>query len=105
MKSVKFHGYTVFEDSTVLSKKGKSLAVHLRDRLGGGADKRVTLYVGKKRRHFTLSRLVVACFQGPIYGYEVNHKDRDPMNCHNSNLERTTPSENQRHWRDCEISI
>lgn len=42
---------------------------------------------------------MLECFDGPMYGYEANHKDRDPMNNHIDNLERTTPSENQRHWR------
>ena len=105
MKKVNFHGYTILEDSTVLGKNGKPLKWHLRERRGGGVDKRVTLYIGGKRRHFTLSRLVVSCFQGPVYGYEINHKNRDPMDCRNDNMERATPSENQRHWRDCELSL
>lgn len=105
MNYVNFHGYKIYEDSTVIGKNGKPLKWHLRPRRGGKADKRVTLYIKGKSRHFTLSRLVVSCFQGPIYGYEINHKDRDPMNCHNDNMERVTPSENQRHWRDCELSL
>jgi len=94
-----FHGYTVWRDSTVIGKTGKKLKFQLRERNGGKLDKTITLYYGGKKRKWTLSRLVVACFQGPIDGYQINHKDRDTMNCHNDNLERSTPSENQLHWR------
>lgn len=104
MKSANFHGYTVLEDSTIIGKRGKPLSFELRERRGGKVDKTVKLYYRGRKHKWTLSRLVVACFQGPIHGYEINHKDRDPLNCHNDNLERTTPSQNQLHWRKDEAT-
>lgn len=94
-----FHGYKIFRCSTVIGKKGQPIRVHLRKRNGGKFDKRVTLYVNGRPRHFTLSNLIIECFQGPMFGYQANHKDRDTMNCAEYNLERLTPSDNQLHWR------
>ena len=104
---VDFHGYTIFPCGTVLSKKGVPLKKHLRERNGGKFDHRVTLYIKGKAKHFTLQRLVSASFQGPVYGYEINHKDRDTLNNPLFNLERLTPSQNQKHWREderCKLS-
>ena len=98
-----FHGYSVVENGVVLGKNGKPIKTQLRERNGGKKDVVVRLHINGKSVKFTLSRLVVACFQGPVYGYEVNHKDRNPLNNNNSNLERMTPSENQKHWRNCEL--
>lgn len=97
---VMFHGYKIMRDSTVYGKSGKPIKKEKRPRRGGGFDWCVRLYYGKKSRKWTLSRLMGACFIGPIDGYEMNHKDRDPSNCHIDNIERTTPSENQKHWRN-----
>lgn len=105
MDYVEFHGYKVYKDARVFNKKGKELKTHKRPRRGGKDDLRVTLYVSGKARHFTLQRLMAACFLGPIYGYEINHKDRNPLNNHIDNLERVTPSENQRHWRQCKLTL
>ena len=66
----------------------------------GGFDFYVSLYYQGKPKKWTLQRLVAACFLGPIDGYQINHKDRDPTNNHVDNLERMTPSENQLHWRN-----
>lgn len=99
---VMFHGYKVLRSSVIIGKKGSVLKTELRPRRGGGADLCVRLYYRGKQKKWTLSRLVAACFLGPIDGYEINHKDRDPMNCHADNLERTTPSQNQKHWRNDE---
>lgn len=101
---IEFHGYVISRYGHVFNSKGKILKQHKRDRRGGGFDMRVTLYVRGKRRNFTVQRLVAACYLGPIYGYEINHKDRNPLNNNVDNLERITPSENQIHWRNCEIS-
>lgn len=99
---VEFHRYKVYRDSTVIGKKGQPLKVDLRERRGGKFDKTVRLYYKGKTKKWTLSRLVAACFLGPIDGYEINHIDRNTLNCHVDNLERTTPKENQKHWRDDE---
>lgn len=100
--TVEFHGYTVSICGTVFGKKGQPLKPEKRARRGGGFDLCVRLYYRGKAHKWTLQRLVAVCFIGPIHGYEVNHKDRDPLNNHVSNLERLTPSENQLHWRRLE---
>ena len=101
-----FHGYTVLRDGTVLSKKGQPMKFEKRMRRGndGKFDLCVRLRYRGKSKKWTLQRLIAACFLGPIDGYEINHIDRDPTNCHVNNLERLTPSENQKHWRDDEKS-
>jgi len=93
---------TMFSPSgKVFSVKSKKyLRTCLRDRRGGKKDVCVILYYVGKRVKWTLSRLMAACFLGPIDGYQINHKGRDPLNNHISNLERVSPSENQKHWRN-----
>ena len=98
-----FHGYSIYRDGTVLSKKGNPLKYTHRKRNGGKFDLCVRLYYRGKHKKWTLQRLVAACFLGPIEGYEINHKDRNTLNNHVDNLERVTPSQNQKHWRNkCE---
>lgn len=103
MKSeVHFHGYRILRCGTILSKTGQPMKYSMRARKGGKFDLCVTLRVNGIGKKFTVSRLVLEAFDGPMYGYEANHKDRDTMNCHIENLERLTPSKNQRHWREDE---
>lgn len=103
MKSeVEFHGYKILRCGTILSKKGQPMRCTLRRRNGGKFDLCVNLRVNGKGKKFTVSRLVLEAFDGPMFGYQANHKDRDTLNCHIDNLERTTPSENQKHWREDE---
>lgn len=100
---VGFHGYKVFRCGKVLGKSGKDLKVEFRERRNSEKlDACVRLYYRGKSRKWTLHRLIAACFLGPIDGYEINHKDRNTLNNHVDNLERVTPSQNQRHWRRCE---
>lgn len=99
-KSVYFHGYKIFKNGEILHKRGYPLEFQLRERRGGKADAVVYLYYNGTRKKWTLSRLIAACFLGPIDGYEINHKDRNPLNNHVDNLERVTASENQKHWRN-----
>ena len=103
---VLFHGYKVYENGDVVGKRGIKLRPSKRFRKcnHGKYDLCVKLYYRGKTKKWTLQRLVAACFLGPIDGYEINHKDRDPTNNHVSNLERVTPSENQLHWRNNERS-
>lgn len=97
--SVDFHGYKVYRSGKVFNKKGIQLKGELRKRKGGKFDKCVWLYYNGKRKKWTVQRLVAACFLGPIDGYQINHDDRDTLNNHIDNLERVTPSQNQKHWR------
>ena len=102
MRKCSFHGYTILEDSTILSKSGTPLKKYLRERKGGKFDHTVYLYYNNSRKKWTVQRLISACFEGPIDGYQINHKDRNTLNNHADNLERMTASENQLHWRNDE---
>lgn len=97
-----FHGYKIRFDGIVLGKKGTPLSFNFRKRNGGKEDKRVCLVINHKNVQFTLSRLVAQCFHGPVYGLEVNHLTRDTMKCEAWNIEITTRSANQMHWREDE---
>ena len=101
-RPVNFHGYTVMYDGTVLSKKGQPMKFEKRERRGGGFDWCVRLYYNGKAKKWTLSRLIGACFLGNIDGMEMNHLNRNPAECNGCNMEISTKSENQRHWRDDE---
>lgn len=102
---VMFHGYKIFRDGTVIGKTGKVLKPEKRARRGGGFDLRVQLRYRGSKKKWTLQRLIAACFLGPIDGYEINHMDRNTTNNRIENLERVTPSENQRHWRNQEAQL
>jgi len=102
---ISFHGYKIFRNGVVLNKNGTIKATEIRERRGGGYDVCVRLHYNKTQKKWTLQRLVAACFLGPIDGYEINHKDRNPQNNHVDNLERMTPSQNQKHWRENEKRI
>lgn len=96
-----FHGYQVFRSGTVMGKRGEKLKTQERKRRGnkGKTDLTLKLFYNGVSHKWTLQRLIASCFLGPIHGYEINHKDRDPHNCEVYNLERVTASENQGHWR------
>jgi len=96
---IMFHGYTVLRTGIVIGKKGSPIKTVKRDRRGGGYDLCVNLCYNGAKKKWTLSRLVAACFLGPVDGYQINHKDRNPLNNNLDNLERVTASENQNHWR------
>ena len=101
-RPVNFHGYTVKYDGTVLSKKGLPLKTEKRARRGEGNkfDLCVRLYYNGKKKKWTLTRLVGACFLGNIDGMEMNHLKRDPTLCGVFDIEISTRSENQIHWRN-----
>ena len=97
--SVPFHSYLIFRNGDVINRQGLVLKTGLRERRGGGHDKIVKLRYGGKQHKWTVTRLVAACFLGPIHGYEMNHKVRDITLVGVDDIERTTPKENQKHWR------
>ena len=97
--SYKYHDYYIKRTGQIYNKHGHLMKRQLRDRRGGKQDLTVKLRINGKSEKFTVSRLVAACFIGPVYGLQVNHKDRDPLNVHVDNLEVGTASENQKHWR------
>lgn len=59
---------------------------------------RATLNKGNKKKSFTVHRLVASAFiENPLNKKTVNHKDGNKNNCHVSNLEWATMSENMIH--------
>ena len=96
---VEFHRYKVFRNGDVVNRQGLILKTQERARRGGGSDKVVKLFYRGKQHKWTVTRLVAACFLGPIHGYEMNHKKRDITLVGVDDIERTTPKENQKHWR------
>lgn len=94
-----FHGYTILSNGLILGKKGEPMKFELRPRNGGGDDETVRMTINQKQYKFTVQRLIAATFQGPIFGYEINHKNRNTLHNNDDNLERLTASENQKHWR------
>ena len=96
-----FHGYTICWEGHVLGKKNgfQPLKTTKRDRRGGGYDLCVALYYRGKSTKWTLSRLIASCFLGNIDGKEVNHANRNILDCSGPNLDIFTPQENQKHWR------
>lgn len=96
---VEFHGYTVCYDGQILSKKGQPLKPFKNPRRGGGFDLRVSLSIRGKNVKYMVQRLVGMAFHGPIDFYEMNHKKRDTTLNGADDIERSLPSDNQKHWR------
>jgi hypothetical protein len=72
---------------------------------------RVGLWRNGKGKFIQVHRLIAMAFLGPIpEGHEVHHKDNDKTNCHPSNLEYVTSSENKihairgGHWSRCRLN-
>lgn len=95
-----FHGYTVMYEGIVIGKKGGALKLEKRARRGGGYDLCVRLYYNGKSKKWTLSRLIGACFLGNIDGMEMNHILRNTELNAGDDLEISTRSQNQQHWRE-----
>ena len=59
-----------------------------------------------QKKHHMVHRLVLEAFRGTCpKGCETNHKDGNKTNNHISNLEWTTPSENQKHAYRTGLSV
>lgn len=56
------------------------------------------LFINGKDSAFQVHRLVAKHFIG-VSDFPVNHKDRNPLNNHYSNLEYVSPRENTNHWK------
>ena len=58
---------------------------------------RVTFCICGKQRHYRISHLVYSTYNGDLKpGFQVDHKDNNPLNNHYSNLQLLTPSENMK---------
>lgn len=84
MKSVDFHGYTIYEDGTVIGLHGKKIKINL-----NAGRYEVGLRIENKRVTYMLSRLVyyVFCpFDINDKDLCVSFKDNDKLNVHLDNL-------------------
>lgn len=87
-------GYIITEEGFVLSKKGKRLAGAIRER----GYRTVSLRIDGKTKTYKVHRLVAWKHVPNPHNYKVvNHKDRNPSNCHKDNLEWCTQQENTIH--------
>jgi len=84
MKHVDFHGYTIYEDGTIIGLYGKEVKQRIRDNRS-----EVRLYIDNKRKNYTTSRLVYHAF----YPFDiddknlcVSYKDDNGLNIHLDNL-------------------
>lgn len=84
MKSVKFQGYTIYEDGTIIGLYGKEIKQRLRD-----GRYEVAISIEGKRKNFTTSRLVYYAFH-PFDITDknlcVSYKDENTENIHLDNL-------------------
>lgn len=79
-----FHGYTFYEDGTILSLHGRPMKIR-----NNRGRKEIKLVVDGKRENFLVSRLMYKLFVG--FDMEnkdlcVIHKDDDKLNIHINNL-------------------
>lgn len=95
-----YKNYLIFSNAQVFSVKNKKFLFQQRVMKRCKEYLRVYLYDDGRREQWALHRLVAMLFLGDIEGMEVNHKNRDTLDCNLDNLEIVTPSENQKHWRN-----
>lgn len=89
--------YCISNFGIIISKRKNILLKPLINRYGYPY---VRLFIDNKSKFFYIHRLVAIHFLDNIYNKtQVNHKDYDRGNYQVSNLEWSTPSENQKHMR------
>ena len=94
-----------FEGLYQISSRGDVFSIRsgklLKAMKSGNGYLRVELYgrkPSKRGRAYFVHRLVAISFLSQLPGQtQVNHKDGNKLNCHLSNLEFVTPSQNSRH--------
>lgn len=87
-------GYIIREDGVILSKKGQPMVGAIRER----GYRTVTLRIDNKSKTYKVHRLIAWKHVPNPHNYKVvNHKDRNPSNCHKDNLEWCTRQENTIH--------
>lgn len=93
-------GYEDYHESNYGRTKSfkKSKPIIMRPKLQTDGYLFVTLRKNGKQKNFRISRLVASCFiPNPDNKEEVNHIYGCPFNCHVSNLEWNTSTENKQH--------
>lgn len=94
VKSVMYHGYTVFENGVILGRRGKPMV----EVDNGRGYLIVSLYLNKRTTTLAVHKLVAICFLDNPEGLpEVDHKDGDKRNNHYSNLRWVTRGFNIEH--------
>ena len=92
MKSIDYHGYTVFEDGTILNKNGTVKSLRKINKKGYPFTN--FSYNGKSWCHL-VHTFVWRDFNGPIpKGFEVDHVDNNRLNFRLDNLQLLSKSEN-----------
>lgn len=100
MKSVIVFGYEVFEDGTVIGKRGQKMSSWD----NGRGYQILGLMVEGRRKMIAVHRLVAVGFvPNPNNLPEVNHADGDKMNNHYSNLAWCSRGENIQHAFENEL--
>lgn len=84
MRSVNFHGYTIYEDGTIIGLYGREIKKHVKN-----GRYEIRLNVEGKRRSYTVSRLMYHAFY--LFDIEdrnicVSYKDNNKLNIHLDNL-------------------
>lgn len=94
MKSVNYHGYVVYEDGTIIGRRGKPM-----QKVDNGRGYLiVSLYLNKRTTTKAVHVLVAKCFvPNPDNLPEVDHKDGNKTNNHYTNLRWVTRGKNIEH--------
>jgi len=84
---VDFYGYTIYSDGTIISQRGKPMAITV----DKNNVRMVRLYIDGKRKHFIVSRLIYCVFNGlDILSLSrdkcVSYRDGNKSNVELSNL-------------------
>jgi hypothetical protein len=94
--------YYVDDNGVIFSKRFKKPLKPFKSKVGYLY---VDLFDGKSKKRHAVHRVVAECYHGtPKKELDVNHKDRNRLNNHPSNLEWVTRSENLIHARGRKVA-
>ena len=98
------NGYVVNGKGEIFGRNGKKFKPTKNYRNGGGYDLRIGIQLNGKRKFLVIQRIMCHVFYGMPLDSKMqgNHLDRKTYNNNLWNIEMTTQSENQKHWREDE---